>query len=58
MKSSLPAGLLAKLACPKCRGGLEYRQASELLACGQCGLGYSIREGVPVLLIDEAIKLQ
>jgi uncharacterized protein YbaR (Trm112 family) len=56
--SVLPSRLLAKLACPKCHGALEDNQAAEQLICKGCQLGYIIRRGVPVLLIDEAIKIQ
>jgi len=46
--------LLEILVCPKCRGGLEYRQQEEALLCGTCRLRYTIEDGIPVLLIDEA----
>ncbi len=49
--------LLEILACPNCRGDLEYREGDDLLVCrGRCGYRYPIREGIPVLLIDEAEK--
>lgn len=51
---SLPDDLLAILACPKCRGELEYRREPEELVCHACGLAYRVEEGIPVLLIDEA----
>ena len=43
---------LALLACPQCRGPLE-REGDELL-CPACGLVFSVRDGVPVLLLEEA----
>ncbi len=49
--------LLEILACPNCRGDLEYREGEDLLVCrGQCGYRYPIRDGIPVLLVDEAEK--
>jgi uncharacterized protein YbaR (Trm112 family) len=51
---SLPDDLLAILACPKCRGDLEYRRTPEELICHACGLAFRVEEGIPVLLIDEA----
>ena len=49
--------LLELLACPNCRGPVEYVAADEQIACrGECGYLYPIREGIPVMLIDEAIK--
>ncbi len=46
--------LLDILACPSCQGDLV--QQEEKLICQKCGLKYPIKEGVPVLLIDEAVK--
>ena len=42
------------LACPKCRGELEYRPDEQNLLCHACRLRYNIRDGIPVMLIDEA----
>jgi len=44
--------LLELLACPACHGGL--RQEGERLRCSSCGRRYPIREGIPVLLVEEA----
>ena len=49
--------LLAVLACPRCKGELEYRQAESRLVCHACGLSYPIRDGIPIMLIDEATPL-
>lgn len=46
--------LLEILVCPKCRGPLEYRAAEEVLICERDRLRYPVRDGIPVLLIDEA----
>jgi uncharacterized protein YbaR (Trm112 family) len=46
--------LLEILVCPKCRGELEYREAESSLICHQCHLRYAIRDGIPIMLIDEA----
>ena len=51
---TLPKELLDILVCPKCRGALEYRQADSALVCSQCRLRYAIRDGIPIMLIDEA----
>lgn len=46
--------LLALLACPKCKSAL-VRQADRLVCTRpDCRLRYPIREGIPILLIDEA----
>lgn len=46
------------LACPKCKA--EVKLEGERLICQnpQCGLRYPIRDGIPVMLIDEAEKPQ
>ncbi|HET6634450.1 MAG TPA: Trm112 family protein [Streptomyces sp.] len=59
----LEAGLLDILACPACHSPLreeapEGADAAEAeLVCtgeGACGLAYPVRDGIPVLLVDEA----
>ena len=46
------------LACPQCHASLrEDAKASELVCISEsCGLAYPVRDGIPVLLIDEARK--
>lgn len=48
--------LLEILACPKCKA--PVREEPDRLVCTnpQCGLRYPIRDGIPVMLIDEAEK--
>jgi len=48
------SGLLAILACPACRSPLRADEATEELVCTGCGLAYPVRDGIPVLLVDEA----
>jgi len=54
--------LLEILACPKCKGGIKLIEKSTTrgkdgLICEKCKLLYPIRDGIPVMLIDEAIPL-
>jgi uncharacterized protein len=49
--------LLAILVCPKCKGELEYREAESALDCPTCKLRYHVRDGIPIMLIDEAKPL-
>ena len=51
---ALDKELLNILACPKCKGDLEYDQEHEKLICHQCRLKYAIKEDIPIMLIDEA----
>jgi uncharacterized protein YbaR (Trm112 family) len=49
--------LLDILACPNCLGDVELIEAEQQIVCrGACGYRYPIRDGIPVMLIDEAIK--
>lgn len=50
--------LLDILACPRCKGELEYRQApGESLVCHACKLVYPVRESIPIMLIEKAHPL-
>lgn len=49
--------LLDILICPNCRGEVEYRPDEELIVCvGQCRYRYPVKDGIPVMLVDEAEK--
>jgi len=50
--------LLDLLVCPKCRGELTYEQDPESLVCAADRLRYEVRDGIPILLIDEARPLE
>jgi uncharacterized protein YbaR (Trm112 family) len=54
---TLSPHLLEILVCPKCRGALEYRAAEQVLICHACRLRYPVRDGIPIMLIDEASPL-
>lgn len=47
--------LLEILACPKCKGDLALSEDETELRCEACRLRYRIEDGIPILLIDEAI---
>lgn len=49
--------LLDILACPVCKGPLVYRPRAEVLVCRADRLAYPIRDGIPVMLDDEARTL-
>lgn len=49
--------LLAILACPKCKGEIKLTEKGDGLVCQACKLMYPIKDDIPVMLIDEAVKL-
>ncbi len=55
---SLAKELLDILACPKCKGDIRYEADKERLVCDACGLAYPVRNGIPIMLIDEASRLE
>lgn len=48
--------LLEILVCPKCKGSLK--EEGDSLVCKKCKLAYPVREGIPVMLISEARKIE
>jgi uncharacterized protein YbaR (Trm112 family) len=49
--------LLDILACPNCRGDVEYLREENVIACvGECKYRYPVRDDIPIMLIDEADK--
>lgn len=49
--------LLEIVACPVCHGKLQFDKEKQVLLCKQDKLAYPIREGIPVLLENEAQPL-
>ena len=49
--------LLDILACPVCKGPLQYKRDSQVLVCRLDRLAYPIREEVPIMLEEEARQL-
>ncbi len=50
--------LLDILACPLCKGPLQYSKSQQVLVCRADRLAYPIRDGIPVMLEEEARNLQ
>ncbi|MFQ5896199.1 MAG: Trm112 family protein [Nitrospinota bacterium] len=50
--------LLDILACPKCKNPVRLNEAGDGLICDACKLLYEIRDDIPIMLIDEAKKLE
>jgi uncharacterized protein YbaR (Trm112 family) len=49
--------LLEILVCPICKGPLLYRPAAEELVCKADRLGFPVKDGIPVMLEEDARKL-
>ncbi|HJN21692.1 MAG: Trm112 family protein [Alphaproteobacteria bacterium] len=49
--------LLEILVCPLSHGPLSYDRERQELVSEQAGLAYPVREGIPILLVDEARRL-
>ncbi|MBL4774778.1 MAG: Trm112 family protein [Mariprofundus sp.] len=49
--------LMEILACPKCKGEIQYNASKIGLICTACQLEYPIRDDIPVMLVDEAKSL-
>ena len=54
-RSSLNPRLLEILACPKDKGNLIYFEDEEMLYNPRLQMLYEVRQGIPVMLIDESI---
>jgi len=50
--------LLELLVCPKCNGKLEFDKKTSELVCKTDALAFPVRDGIPVMLEQEARSLQ
>ncbi len=50
--------LLEVLVCPLTKAPLEYDRAANELISRKAGLAYPIRDGIPIMLPEEARKLE
>jgi uncharacterized protein len=50
----IPKELLAILACPACKKPLHLLPNDSGLKCDACKRIYPVRDGIPVLLVEEA----
>jgi len=54
---TLDAALIDVLACPGCKQHITYQAEPEQLICTTCQLAFKVEDGIPILLMDEAIEL-
>ena len=55
--SGIDAKLLEILVCPLTKGPLTYDRDAQELVSKQAQLAYPIRDGIPIMLVDEARQL-
>ncbi len=48
--------LLEILICPDCHGAVRPTESEEGIECPQCGLVYPVRDGIPIMLVGEAVR--
>lgn len=56
-KMKIDEKLVYIMACPKCKGQIEVSSDGGFVLCNVCSLKYRIEEGIPVMLIDEAVAI-
>jgi len=54
---ALDKTLLRLLVCPQTKGPLEYDEEHQELISRKAGLAFPIRDGIPIMLVDEARRL-
>ncbi|MBI5546350.1 MAG: Trm112 family protein [Deltaproteobacteria bacterium] len=54
---ALSAQLKEILACPKCKGELEFHEEKQQIHCKGCRLVYRIEDDIPVMLLEQAQAL-
>ncbi|MFH1915420.1 MAG: Trm112 family protein [Pseudomonadota bacterium] len=52
---TLDKELINMLACPRCRGAVAPLPADDGLACSACAVVYPVRDGIPVMLVEQAV---
>ena len=56
-QTELSASLLELLVCPLTKGPLEYDKENNELISKEAKLAYPVRDGIPIMLVDEARDL-
>jgi uncharacterized protein YbaR (Trm112 family) len=55
---TIDQALLDILVCPKCKGEIFLTKEKDGLICHPCKLLYEIRDDIPIMLIEEARKIE
>lgn len=51
---AIDSRLLDLLVCPACHGDVAVDADGDVVACASCGRRYPVRDGIPVMLVDDA----
>ena len=51
----IPQDLLDILVCPVCKKPLTLQDEGKSLKCSECRRVYPVRDGIPIMLVDEAV---
>jgi uncharacterized protein len=54
---TIDPALLEILVCPQCKGSIRLNRSQDGLMCDHCRLLYEIRDGIPIMLIEEARRI-
>jgi uncharacterized protein len=55
---ALDDGLLKILACPRCKGAVLPIDGGNAVHCKACQLRYPVRDGIPIMLVEEAFDMK
>lgn len=55
---ALSPKLLEILVCPQCKGKLAQVEGGQGLLCNHCQVKFPVREGIPVMLMEEALDMR
>ena len=56
--TSIDRKLLEMLVCPQCKGEISQVDGGQGLLCGRCKLKFPVRDGIPAMVVDEALDLR
>jgi len=54
----LSSDLMTILACPQCKQAVRQQEQPPAVLCDRCRLSYPVRDGIPVMLVDEATSME
>ncbi len=55
---SINKNLLEIICCPVCKGSLKEEENDQFLICEACKIKYPVKDGIPVLIAEEGIRIE